>query len=247
MGGPVFILIDNLRQQLDSAALSGALTAGTWRDRILGHTKLATVPVRAVWVATGNNISLSNEMARRSVWIRLDAKVDKPWTRSGFKHQKLRQWALEHRGDLVHAVLTIIQGWFAAGCPAGDAILGSFEDWAGTMSGILNVAEVPGFLGNNDQLYQEADEEIRALREFVLAWWEKFDRQRVGVAELYIFVSGNNLLPEVLGDGKEQSQRTRLGKALGRMRDRVIDRYRIVDDGEDNRGRRRYRLERSAG
>src|SRR5262249_52130600 len=68
VGGPAFILIDNLRERLDSAALSAALTGSTWTDRILGYTRLATVPVRAVWVATGNNISLSNELARRSVW-----------------------------------------------------------------------------------------------------------------------------------------------------------------------------------
>jgi putative DNA primase/helicase len=89
MGGPVFVLIDNLRQRLDSPALAAALTGGTWTDRILGRTAMATLPVRAVWVATGNNITLSNEMARRAVRIRLDAKVDKPWTRSGFNETAL--------------------------------------------------------------------------------------------------------------------------------------------------------------
>src|SRR5262249_21618748 len=51
------------------------------------------------------------------------------------------------------------------------------------------------------------------------------------------------LLLEVVGDGGERSKRTRLGKALGRQRDRVFGGFRIVDDGEDGRGRRRYRLE----
>jgi hypothetical protein len=52
-----------------------------------------------------------------------------------------------------------------------------------------------------------------------------------------------SLLPEVLGDGGERSQRTKLGKALGRMRDRIIGTYRIVSEREDGKGRRLYRLE----
>src|SRR5262249_45815830 len=135
MGGPVFILIDNVRQRLDSAALAAAVTGGTWTDRIVGHTVMATLPVQSAWVATGNNITLSNEMARRSVRIRLDARVDKPWTRSGFKHPKLRDWALENRGRLVHACLTLIKAWIAAGQPDGEASLRIFEARAETMRG----------------------------------------------------------------------------------------------------------------
>jgi hypothetical protein len=73
---PGFILIDNLRRRLDSSSLAAALTAGHWTDRILGQSKAVTLPVRAVWLATGNNVGLSNEMGRRSVWIRLDSRVD---------------------------------------------------------------------------------------------------------------------------------------------------------------------------
>jgi putative DNA primase/helicase len=245
MGGPTFVVVDNLRRQLDSAALSAALTGTTWTDRILGHTTMATVPVRAVWMATGNNITLSNEMARRSVWIRMDAKVDRPWTRSGFRHPKLKQWAAENRGRLVHACLTLIQAWIAAERPQGGGVLGSFEAWAETMGGILKVAGVPGFLGNIDQLYEQADDEVRTWREFVVAWYEHFKSQRLGAEELYCLAERENLLPEVLGDGGERSKRTRLGKALGRMKDRVIGQYRIVGDAEDGRGRRRYHLEPS--
>jgi hypothetical protein len=246
MGGPVFVLIDNLRQRLDSPALAAALTGGTWTDRILGRTAMATLPVRAVWVATGNNITLSNEMARRAVRIRLDAKVDKPWTRSGFTHPKLREWALRNRGPLVQACLTLIQAWIVADRPAGEITLGSFEAWAETMGGILKVAGVPGFLGNTAELYQEADEETRAWREFILAWWEKYKWQCVGARELYSLARGSDLLSEILGDGGEQSQRTRLGRALGGMRDRIIGTYRIMDGGEDNKGRRRYCLQRTS-
>jgi bifunctional DNA primase/polymerase-like protein/primase-like protein len=240
---PGFILIDNVRRRLDSSALAAALTAGQWTDRVLGQSKTVTLPVRAVWLATGNNVGLSNEMARRSVWIRLDARRDTPWTRTDFRHPQLGVWALEHRGRLIHACLTLIQAWLSAGRPAGTATLGSFEAWATTMGGTLSVAGVPGFLGNAHALYAQADEEVQMWRAFVLAWWDKHHQDEVGTEELYALTTAETLLPEVLGDGGERSQRTKLGKALGRMRDRIIGPYRIVSEREDRKGRRLYRLE----
>jgi hypothetical protein len=240
---PGFILIDNVRRRLDSSALAAALTANEWTDRILGRSAVITLPVRSVWLATGNNVGLSNEMARRSVWIRLDSRVDTPWTRTGFRHPELAAWALENRGRLIHACLTLIQAWLAAGRPAGEANLGSFEGWARTIGGILSVAGVPGFLGNAHLLYAQADEEVQMWRAFVLAWWDSHQQQEVGTEELYTLAIDQSLIPEVLGDGGDRSQRTKLGKALGRMRDRIIGTYRIVNEREDRKGRRVYRLE----
>jgi hypothetical protein len=105
------------------------------------------------------------------------------------------------------------------------------------------VADVPGFLGNAHALYAQADEEVQMWRAFVLAWWDAHQQQEVGTEELYSLAEKQSLLPDVLGDGGERSQRTRLGKALGRMRDRIIGAYRIANEGEDRKGRRLYRLE----
>ena len=66
---PVFIQVDNVRGRLDSASLSVVLTAPTYTDRVLGYSNMVSIPVRSVWLATGNNIGMSNEVARRSAWI----------------------------------------------------------------------------------------------------------------------------------------------------------------------------------
>ena len=89
---PSIVLIDNLRQKLDSAAVAAALTAPFWEDRILGASEMARLPIRCVWIATGNNPEFSNEMARRLVRIRLDAHVERPWQRAGFRHPDLMTW-----------------------------------------------------------------------------------------------------------------------------------------------------------
>src|SRR5262249_46038918 len=64
--GPTFILLDNLRRVLDSGALAAALTAVVWKDRLLGFSKMAVLPNTAVWLASGNNTSLSRELIRRT-------------------------------------------------------------------------------------------------------------------------------------------------------------------------------------
>lgn len=106
---PQFILIDNVRSRLDSAALSAALTSEVWEDRVLGQSRTATVPVSCTWLANGNNPTFSLEMARRTVSIRIDAECERPWERIDFRHPNLRRWAREHRGDLIWASLTLIR------------------------------------------------------------------------------------------------------------------------------------------
>ena len=87
-GSPV-ILFDNVSRRLASGVLAAALTAPIWSDRRLGRNETVTVPNRAVWMATGNNLDLSSEIARRTVWIRIDPRMDRPWERTGFRHPRL--------------------------------------------------------------------------------------------------------------------------------------------------------------
>jgi len=130
INAPQFVVIDNLRSRLDSAALSSAITSPIWEDRILGQSRTVAVPVTCTWLATGNNPALSMEISRRTVSIRLDREMERPWEETGFRHPRLRQWATENRGDLIWAILTLVQAWIFAGQPACKKTLGSFEQWA---------------------------------------------------------------------------------------------------------------------
>lgn len=219
---PLMIVIDNLRRPLDAAPLAAALTAPYWEDRILGRSDIVRIPVRCAWVATGNNPQLSNEIARRTLRIRLDAHMDRPWQRDGFRHPNLLAWVHANRGPLVAACLTLGRAWVEAGRPRYQrTTLGSFESWSETMGGILDVAGVPGFLTNADELYEASDAEGIMWRSFVAAWWDRFGTAEVGTSDLFP-IAGKCEPPLPLGNGSDRSQRTRLGKALGRMRDRVF-------------------------
>ena len=240
---PRFVLIDNIRSRLDSAALSAALTASRWEDRVLGHSRTATLPVTCVWLATANNPGVSLEIARRTVSIRLDSGQERPWLRSDFRHPDLRRWAKEHRGELVWAALTLARAWVAAGRPEGHQSLGSYESWAGVMGGILDVAGVRGFLGNVGRVYEVADQELQSWAAFCAAWWGEYQDMPVGTDLLFGLATRHRLLLDIWGGRDDHSRRTRFGIALSKMRDRVVDSFQVRHADPDTHGKvARYRL-----
>jgi hypothetical protein len=219
---PALLLIDNIHRKLDSSALAAALTAPFWEDRILGVSEMARLPIRCIWVATGNNPAFSNEMARRLVRIRLDARVDQPWLREGFRHPDLIVWIRHNRARLVTACLVLCRAWIAAGRPVGVRTIGSYESWSQVMGGVLEVARIDGFLGNLADMMEASDSEGSTWRVLVTLWWVRFGSADVTTADLFT-LTGDCEPPLPLGSGNEKSQRIRLGKALGKIRDRVFD------------------------
>lgn len=226
---PAAILIDNITSALDSGSLASVLTTTVWSDRRLGSNQMVHMPVRCIWVATANNPTMTTELARRSVRIRIDPKVDRPWQRgeSEFRHPSLRTWIDHNRGELVAAGLTLVQNWIAQGAQLGSAHLGSFEQWSQLMGGILASAGVPKFLGNLDAFYEAADLEGAVWRQFIDQWFDKHGTSEVGVADLFslaLTIDGFDF-----GKGSERSQKVVFGTSLNRQRDRVIGGYRVIN------------------
>ena len=218
---PAIVLIDNLRAKLDSSAVAAALTAPFWEDRILGASEMARLPIRCLWIATGNNPEFSNEMARRLLRIRLDPHEERPWQRTGFRHPDLMTWVRANRPRLVAACLTLCQAWIAAGKPRGARTIGSFENWAHVVGGVLEVASIPGFLGNLDEMMEASDSEGAGWSAFIAAWWDRFGTAEVGAADLFDVALFCDPAPPITGH-TDRAQKTSFGIAIKKMRDRVF-------------------------
>lgn len=243
---PSVVLLDNV-VAIKSDALAALLTTRRWQGRVLGRSQMITAPNDATWLATGNNVVLGNEMPRRIVRIRLDAGVERPERRGGFRHQ-LPRWAHEHRADLVSACLSPVKGWLDAGRPRGDATLGRFEGWAETVGGIVTEAGGTAFLSNRDAPYTAAaDTETLEWQAFCGQWWERFNAVAATSGELLSLAREKNLLLYVWGGRRDLAAQQRVGHALSEHRDRVIGEFRIRDAGRDGRtGANTYRLEEHA-
>lgn len=133
------VLLDNVDRKLGGAALDAALTTTVWSDRVLGSSKTTgELPLRPVWIATGNNIQYGSDLERRVIPIRLAPTVESPEERTGFKHADLPGWIRENRPRLAVAALTILRGYFVAGCPSQDGgQFGSFESWSKVIRGAI--------------------------------------------------------------------------------------------------------------
>jgi hypothetical protein len=244
--GKPLLVIDNVdkKRQLYSPSLLAASTMWPlWTDRLLGQTKMISVPNDAVWLLNGNNPQLSDEIARRCVSIRIVPNTPQPWLRTDFRHPNLVRWTLDNRAQLVHAALILVQNWIAHGRPRGTQTMGSFESWSEVVGGILSAAGVEGILGNARKLYETTDSETTMWFDFVEAWWEAHKGDPVRVHELAEICLQRELMARVLGEGSERSQAIRLGKALLGARDRVFGAFRIEQAGKDRESKRpMYRL-----
>ena len=171
---------------------------------------------------------------RRSVRIRLDAHVEDPWGRQGFRHDPLLEWVEKHRGELIWAALILIANWIARGAkPFAERTLGSFETWARVIGGVLRDAAIDGFLQGRKEMRSETDRESASWAAFFAAWWSEYGDQPMTAGGLVAIAEDS--ISEVLGNGSDRSRSTRLGLALGRKRGRIfaglrLDEVEITDD-----------------
>ena len=122
------VLFDNIRGQFGSAALEAMLTTEQYTDRLLGGSKMLTLPTAVLVLFSGNNFRPSGDLWRRLLTARIDAGIEAPERRSfdiePFDHCR------DHRQEMVAAALTLLRGFVVAGSPrATKDKLASFEAW----------------------------------------------------------------------------------------------------------------------
>ena len=243
LAGHPLILLDNVTT-LRSNSLTAVLTTTEWVGRILGQSKMVRVSNSATWMATGNNVTMSDETARRVVQIRLDAGVERPEDRTGFLQEDLPGWTVDNRSRLVEACLSIIQAWVDEGMPSGRTTLGRFEAYGRVLGGIFEVADVPGFLGNRERLYMESDTDTGDWISLVKAWWAKFGVAPVMAGDLLDLAKETNLIVELRAGRTDLSAQQRMGHALSKRIDGVFGKFTIKSAGRDSyTGNRAYRMQ----
>lgn len=245
---PIAIL-DNLKHILDSSQLEALLTTGYYEDRSLGTNKFLSLSNRKVWIATGNNLRVGDDLRRRSVPIFLDANSEFSWEDGRFHIRDLPTWVLEHRPSLVWACLTLARFWYVSGKPSeGLSILGSFESWSLLIGGLLRSIGIPGFMENHRSWYDRANDDELAWSAFFFSWYQAYGETSVTVASLVsdlrssdtsseAMIALRESLPGFLADELDKAhfsggrfQRV-LGNALSKRRDLVKDGLKLVHAG----------------
>ena len=230
-GNPL-ILLDNVNK-LGGDELAAVLTARVWRGRRLGRSEMIHIANNTLWVATGNNVDLCDDIPRRVVPIRLDAGVEKPEERKEFRYSDLEGYVLHNRCEIISACLSLIEHWANNGYKKGSKSLGSYESYAQIIGGILEVAGIEGFLDGREYLYEHSDKETAEWKAACEVWWRHYESRPISPKDLFEVCKENQLLLDIWGGRSDQSGLTRLGIQLSKNRDRVFENFVIRSIGKD--------------
>jgi hypothetical protein len=127
IAGDPLVLIDNVTEPIDSAALCAVITSPVYSDRLLGVSERVSAPTAVTWIATGNNLNVVGDLTSRTLLCTLDPEMELPEQRS-FKRD-ISAHVAEHRGELLAAALTIPLAYLAAGKPVLTAPPSRFPEW----------------------------------------------------------------------------------------------------------------------
>jgi hypothetical protein len=134
IAGDRVVCIDNVTKPLGNGTLDAAITSdhlSPWRDRVLGSSSVVSMPISCVWLATGNNVTIKGDLARRTVPVSLAPKCERPEERTDFVCNDLRSYVLRNRGVLAIAALTIAQAYAENGSVAVPIpSMGGFDRWS---------------------------------------------------------------------------------------------------------------------
>jgi len=232
------VFFDNVTGKLEVASLAAAITTTTWSDRLLGQNKEITAPNNAAWLITGNNLSLGEDMIRRTVEVRLDSQCENPFERDNFKHSNLRRWVDEQRGNLIAAAIILIRNWINLGKPTPQNLpaIGSFEQWRDVLGGILETANLAGFLQNRQDTTNRVNPEQLLWQSFFGAWYNKHGELPMKPKELYSLAKDCELFDELIFSKTEKGEITALGRRLKQQKDRIFSGFKLshVKHGKNN-------------
>jgi hypothetical protein len=181
LAGDRLVLFDNLEGKFGNQVLDGALTATAWKDRMLGFNRMADAPLYMTWYATGNNVAVHTDTARRVCHIRLESPEEKPEERNDFRHPNLLAWVGGNRNHLLTAALSILRAYCMAGRPeVGLPAWGSFEGWSELVRSAIVWVGLPDPAETRLLLQEQSDVSAESMA-IVLSCWEKLDPERRGL------------------------------------------------------------------
>ncbi len=255
LGGVPGILLDNINGQLASDTLCAMLTGSQISDRKLGVSEQVTVPTRVLVLATGNNITIVGDLARRVLPIRLDHGVEAP-DKLEFPFcpvARMRERWLYYRA----AALTVLRGFVVAGMPAnGTGSTGSFEQWDRLIRQCVvwvrdqdlarfTVDDPAKAVARN----QAANPEMMKLRALISAWFEVYGDTPMIVQKAANVPGGlddaagalHDACDEIAGERGVINPR-RLGRWIEGRQGRLVDGKRFVR-GPDRGNRATWKVE----
>jgi putative DNA primase/helicase len=247
MRGDPFVCFDNVQSTMDGDLLCSLLTSESVATRVLGLSKMVTLPMSTMLMANGNNLVLAGDTTRRVLVAKLDAKVEHP----GDRYFKVNPVKVAKRGreSYVNAALTILSAFLQSKEQPKMKPFGSFERWSKLIRGALI------WMGCDDphdvlQGIRDDDPKKQTLREFVVTWRNVFGSQLKTSAEVIVAAEDPNrkdlytVLTAVAIGKAGKLDATALGTYLRNNKNGLVGSLRIVRAKENRSGSAVWKVEK---
>lgn len=219
-GGEVYVL-DNIPRKLDSPVLASFTTAEIVAGRMLGKSLYIEIPNNLTVIATGNQVEASQEIAKRSLIIELEALTEDPEMRSGFTFPELADAAAKHHAGIQRWLIELARN----ANQESKLILGGFERWAKGTGRLLHAYPVLANRQKHVERMTVAEDDpaqvVAAMATLAPGVW-------LGTDEVLAIVVGLGWGGERLDPVRtERSRMTALGSILRHHVGRIYGRWRL--------------------
>jgi hypothetical protein len=199
LAGKPVVVFDNVKGRLSLHGIEAVATASRWEERLLGTNLRVSAPCDFSIVFTGNGVSCSPDLARRSVWVRLHSRAGNPAERRFRRHLEEHVLATKQR-LLLCALWGLVKHWDELDRPKSCATMYSFPEWSTIFGGILESAWFFPVFDDGDLKKLEGDRDTADFEMLIQKAFVAAQRNGLRSEELVAVGRENGLFEPILED-----------------------------------------------
>jgi hypothetical protein len=237
------LFLDNVSGYLKSPSLEALVTSRSVKDRVLGESRIREVANNLTVIITGNDLSISADLQRRSLLVELFLEQARSEDRA-IKNPLDDAKIAEVRPKILSALWALVQSWEESGRPKPKTTHQAFLAWSEIIGGMVENA---GFSSpcSTPVLKNSGDPDFRDMLKLV----ETINPGReFRFSELVDFAADYNLFENLIPAEEDEraiaaAKRKKLSQLWKGYNERVFpqgQRFRIVGETQKTR---RYLIE----
>ncbi len=229
--GRAVVFLDNLKGRLNCPPLEAFCSAPVWTDRKLGVNESITADNLATVFITGNGLTVSPDMRRRSLFVELHLEAERAEDRQ-FRRPLDLPALLAMRPKILGALWSMVNHWNTQGRPAPRRSHSAFPSWANVVAGIVEAAGFACPLSTAN-VTAAADQDGDDMRQLVKAM--AANCEPIPFADLVTLARGLGCFEAIIGADEielDRKAKAMLARLLVRYDRRLVGDHRFVIEGK---------------
>jgi hypothetical protein len=233
------LFFDNIKGRLSSEPLEAFLSAPVYGGRKLGVNENVTGDNVTTVFCTGNGMTVSPDMRRRSLFVELHLEVERTEDRK-FSRVLDMPRLLAMRPKILAALWAMVRHWDENGRPASSCGHSAFPTWASMVGGVVEAAgfSCPLATANVAAIADPDGEDMRLLVKEMAS-----KSVPSSFSDLVKLAHEHGLFTNIIGESGDdlgRREKSAFGRLLARYDKRLVSDWRFIAEGKGHA--RRYRI-----